>query len=254
MDQLNQSFQDFELLVCNDGSTDNTVGIVKKMMKKDSRISLINNSNGKGLPAALNFGMTFCTGKYIARMDDDDISLPNRLAEQYLFLEKHSDISLVGSNVNIFDKSGIYGTRGLSEFPSKYDVWKGSMFVHPSVMFRKKNMEEIGGYEASDDTLRIEDYDCWCRLYAHGYVGVNIQKPLLNYREDAQAFKKRDVSQKVRLVKCMHKWRSILNIPLYYSVFQVLEISKILVPEQFIRLYHRVKYGSNKKSLNGKTE
>lgn len=242
---LKQTFSDFELVVCDDGSTDKTLKIVHDFMQSDSRIKLINNS-GSGLSAALNCGLRSCKGKYVARMDDDDFSLKDRLLEQYRFLEGHPQISLVGSNINLFDDKGKYGTRLLPKEPDKNSVWRGSTFVHPAVMFRKSDIESIGGYEDSKDTLRIEDYDCWCRLYSCGFKGVNVQQPLLEYREDIQSFKKRDISRRIRLVRCMNKWRKVLNIPTYGVVFEFLEFMKIVVPERLIRYYHRIKYGMRK--------
>ena len=243
---LNQSFQDFEFIICDDYSTDSTHAIIENYQKKDSRIKLIMNNRAPGFTNALNAGLDHCSGDYIARMDDDDSSHVNRLKVEYEYLNSHPHVSIVGSNANFFDNSGIYGTTEKKEILNSKDIWRGDIFIHPTVMFRRQDQQSIGNYNTNDEVIRIEDYDFWCKFYANGLFGVNIQEPLVDYREDKNSFAKRDIARRFRLVKCMRKWRRSMNIPPFFAVFELYELFKIFVPQSLIQKYHRIKYGRNK--------
>ncbi|MBP5842404.1 glycosyltransferase [Lactiplantibacillus plantarum] len=239
---LCQSFSDFEFIICNDHSSDDTAKIIEHFRKNDNRIKVFENEFPDGFTSALNYGLEHCEGKYIARMDDDDISHPDRLAIEAEYLDQCPMISIVSSNVNFFDSSGIYGRTSKINLPTNKDIWRGKIFTHPAVMFRKKILSLVGQYSTSKDVTRIEDYDFWCKFYSYGLKGINLPNTLLDYREDHFSLKKRNAIRKVRLVKCMHKWRKRLNIPIYYDVFMVYELMKILVPQRLIGTYHRVHF------------
>ena len=103
---LNQSLKNFEFIIINDGSKDKSLGIIKKYAKKDKRIILLNNSRNLGLQKTLNKGLEVARGKYVARMDADDISLPKRLEIQFNYMEDHLEIFLVGSSAIVIDGNG----------------------------------------------------------------------------------------------------------------------------------------------------
>lgn len=178
---LNQSFSDFELIVINDGSTDNTESIISKF-KSDNRVIVINKKN-EGLIQTLNLGLGLAQCKYVARMDADDISLPNRLSEQFKRMENDEDLVVLGSNINIVDESG--NLKGISQYPTSFAIdefiLKGSPLAHPSVIMRKDIIQSIGGYRKA--FIHSEDYDLWLRVFEKGYRIDNIEEPLLIYRE-----------------------------------------------------------------------
>ena len=101
---LNQTFKDFEFIIINDGSSDNTAKIIQKYAEKDERIRFINSKQNQGIIAALNPGFSMCRGEYIARMDSDDISLPKRFEKQIEYMDKHSECGVLGTSIIIFDK------------------------------------------------------------------------------------------------------------------------------------------------------
>ena len=103
---VNQTFCDWEFIICNDGSTDHTLEILMSLKQMDSRIKVITYENNKGLANALNACIEISAGKYIARQDEDDISNPNRIERQVDYLDKHNDVSIVGSNAIVFDDNG----------------------------------------------------------------------------------------------------------------------------------------------------
>ena len=238
---LRQSFTDFEFIICNDCSTDKTSEIIEGFAEQDSRIKILNNNN-PGFSQALNLGLSECRGTYIARMDDDDVASPDRLLKENSILDMNSHISIVGTGISLFNENGVFGKILYKKWPDKSDIWRGKIFAHPTVMFKRKVYDSIGGYSESKNELRIEDYDYWCRCYTAGFTGINIEETLLNYREDSNSFKKRNNARRLRLVGCMIKWRKRMGIPIYFSIFELYEILKCVSPQKLIQKYHELIY------------
>ena len=159
---LNQSFTDFEFIIINDGSTDKTIEILEFYSSKDKRIKVIHQPN-TGMTKALNFGLSIAQGKYIARMDSDDISFSNRFEIEVNYLEQHSDIDLVGGGTQIIDDKGnIIGYRNIYvKNPSKV-LGHLNIYQHSDVMFRKSVLEKVGGYR--DKYRNAQDHDLWLRI------------------------------------------------------------------------------------------
>lgn len=183
---INQTFDDWELIIVDDGSDQNICSEIKRICNKDARIYYVRTNKNLGLAHALNEGIQRSRGRYIARMDDDDISAPERLREQINFLELHPEYGWVGCEADLFDETGIWGKAGRPEKPDVYDFLHSSPFIHPCVIFRKKVLTECGGYSEGYFTARCEDYELFMRLYAGGYRGYNLRKNLFQYREDAR--------------------------------------------------------------------
>ena len=175
---LNQTFKDFELIIINDGSTDNSLEIIKKYKAQDERIVLISREN-RGLVYSLNEGIEKAEGKYIARMDADDISLENRFSKQFEVLEDNTDIDIVGCDYQLIDKnSNVVGKTIVpkTEKDILLTLCYSVPFAHPSVMIRK-SIFQYHKYEESP----AEDYLLWSRVYKKNNF-FNIGKPLLKYR------------------------------------------------------------------------
>ena len=161
---INQSFTDWELIVVDDGSTDCTVDVIKSFVRKDTRIVLVENDINKGLAESLNLGIKLSRGKYIARMDADDESLPRRFEMQLGFMEKNPEIDILGTGAVYIDSNNNFlGEIIMPE--NNYDIvqkiMKASPFIHPSVMMKKRFIDEIGMY--NKNIRRAEDYDLWFR-------------------------------------------------------------------------------------------
>lgn len=119
-----------------------------------------------------------CEGKYIARMDADDISKPLRIEKQVAFLELHPEYGWCGTDAELFDENGVWGVRAMPEIPQKRDYFYYSPYIHPSVMFRAELFDENLGYLASEETLRCEDYEIFMNLTERGQKGYNLKEPL----------------------------------------------------------------------------
>lgn len=177
---LQQSFTNFELLVINDGSTDNTENIVRNF--SDERIRLINQPHS-GVAAALNLGLLNAAAPLIARFDADDICYPQRLQRQYDFLQANPGFVLVGSDVNYADKNAEhlyrYSNAAYTNEAIKAYILSGCPFIHSSVMYKKDIALELGGYDVRAHTF--EDYRLWIQFVTRGKV-CNLPEPLVMVR------------------------------------------------------------------------
>lgn len=178
---LTQTFKDFEYIIINDGSNDDTQNILEQF--SDDRIICLQNERNRGLPYSLNKGVDMARGKYIARIDAGDLAVPQRLERQVAFLESHPDTGILGSACVVIDESG--NTQGIKTFPlSDLDVrWRSlfsNPFLHPAVMLRREILIQHDlRYDTSFQTA--QDYELWTRLLEHT-CGANLQEPLIMYR------------------------------------------------------------------------
>ncbi len=195
---LNQTFADFELLIVDDCSTDNTVKIIKEF--NDSRINLIIKEKNSGYTDSLNYAVALAKGEYIARMDGDDVCMPNRFEKQVAFLEKNTDVVLCGSSVQFIGYQ-----IGTKKYPIKYDDIKiklcfGTPFCHPSVMGKKEIFLQVP-YDRNFEPA--EDIHLWSRIVKMGKV-ENLDETLLLYRthkNQVSITKKEIQEQKVCLIR-----------------------------------------------------
>ena len=241
---LNQTYQDWELIICDDGSTDHTLQILRQISSEDERLHIISCSNNHGAGYARNMCMRIARGKYLAVMDADDISKPQRLKKQACFLDSHPQYALVGCNASMIDSCGVWGERILEEKPDKKDFLSTLPFVHPSIMIRKEVAYKLHGYTQTMTARRAEDYEFLMRLYAAGYRGCNMQEPLIFYREDIQSYRKR--TYRCRLNECRGRYRGFLKLGILKGNFRyVLKPFVVgMIPAGIMRHIKIRRYGS----------
>lgn len=181
---LGQTFADFRFVIVDDASTDGTPTILRELADRDGRIMVLTNEYNLGLSASLNRGLEFCDTVYVARMDDDDIAYPSRLATQIDYLESHPEVAVCGTWADIF-LDGCEETS-LLKMPTGDDEIRATMFLrnplnHPTVIFRKNAVLRAGGYDA---TIRhAQDYELWSRLACDPEVRfANLDYSGLRYR------------------------------------------------------------------------
>ena len=177
---LDQTYRDFELIIIDDSSRDNSSRIICSF--RDKRITYLKNSQNKGVAYSLNKGLKKAKGDLIARMDADDISYPNRFETQVNFLRKNPNVGVVGSCVELVDEFG--KKLNFKKYPETFkEIQRASIFrnpiCHPTVLFRRALTDSYGMY---DENLNgAEDYDLWLRFMQYTQF-ANLSKPLLKYR------------------------------------------------------------------------
>lgn len=178
---LGQSYSDFEFLVVDDHSTDSTGEILREYCERDTRIRAAQNNNAKGTVGALNTGLGLARGEYLARMDADDISVPTRFEKQHEFLEKHHDISVCGTNMELFGAQ-----QFVWRLPPDHEMIRAGLIftvfiAHATVMMRRSALEEYH-YRYDPDYGCAEDYELWSRL-SERYRFANLPDVLYRYRK-----------------------------------------------------------------------
>lgn len=188
---LTQTFKDFELVVVNDGSTDDTVEIVRGY-QNDERVKLVHLPVNSGIVGALNAGLTQCAGEFIARQDSDDYSVVTRLAHQVEFMRNNPEVALCGTRMWVVDKDGQILTeikdRPLDDDKLRYFLkHTGCPFVHGSVMMRREPLDEMGAfssglYDSNPEFKHAEDYRLWVEFAKRGMRLANLPMTLYYHR------------------------------------------------------------------------
>ncbi len=194
---LAQSFRDFEIIICNDGSTDATDELLRRYAKQDSRIRIIKNEKNQGLAYSLNRCLSLANGSYIARHDFDDISLNTRFEKQIYYLEEHGDIDILGVAVALFDENGIFDEEYFPALVRAEDFLYTSPYKHGTVIFKKDSLISAGGYRVAPETVRTEDYELFMRMCAMGYKGANLMEILYLFKEDTAAKSRRKYKYRI---------------------------------------------------------
>lgn len=215
---LNQTFQNFEFLIINDGSRDRSEEIIRSY--KDSRIRFISREN-KGLVTSLNEGIAKARGRYIARQDADDASRSGRLDWEVGFLDKNPDVGMVGSNYIITNEEGRkVGETCVFTNPNdlKVALAVSNQFGHGSVMIRKSVLEKVGDYDPK--AIAVEDYDLWTRISRVSKV-ANIKEPLYLWRRRAEGISLSNQGTQIRLTReiANREFQNLLRNRNQYKVF-----------------------------------
>lgn len=240
---LDQTYPSIELLICDDASTDGTFEYLTEKYGKDNRIRLVRLGVNSGLSAALNRCIDVARGEYIARMDDDDVSHPDRIARQIECLERHPEIQFVSTNINYFDDDGVFGcTAGEDVVRSKVDVYVGRTFIHPTVVIRRDAIEAVGRYTVSKLTRRGQDYDLWCKLYHAEYRGLVMGDILYDYYESRSSIKNRKMKYRIDHIRVKLGWRRKLGLPMRYDMAVIHDIVAIMIPSFIYRRLRRRRF------------
>lgn len=187
---LSQTYSDFEFIICDDGSDDDTWELLEAFAKKDTRIRLIRNGRNLGLAASLNRCIELSSGDFIARHDCDDYCDPQRLEKQIAYLKTHGDIDILGCNAYLFDENGVWGKEVFPENVEDKDFLFRSPYKHGSVVFRREALIKAGCYRVAKETYRTEDYDLFMRMQKF-CKGANLDEYLYFFCEDKCAKKRR---------------------------------------------------------------
>ena len=255
---LNQTYQNFEFIIIDDCSTDNSSHILQEYAQKDSRIKIIKkevNQGLKGFIKNLNLGISLAKGKYIARMDADDISLPERFQKQVDFLENNPEITLVGAQLNLINEQNKITGEAIAALQHRDIVKRITSQIqlfHPVIMFRKDQ-----NIQYREKFLYCEDYDLYLNLITQGKKLANINEKLLHYRilESSISRKGDNFVKKLMVEKALYfyKLRKENGQDLYetFNNEEVLEINNLefknKIEELFFALEAAIKLNKKEK-------
>ena len=178
---LAQTYAEFEPLICERGSSHLAKELLADYASRDPRVRVIDGSGAGSFSEQLNICLGQSRGAWIARMDDDDYSEPERFEKQLAYLRTHGGTAFVGCNVRLIQDGGDVGAQCFPENPQVRDFLFSMPFIHPALIFRREALEAAGGYSTLPRCDRCEDYDLLLRLYEMGYSGANMQEFLFRY-------------------------------------------------------------------------
>ncbi len=238
---LHQTFRDYEFVIINDGSTDASAATIERYRRRDGRIRACEQSN-RGLAATLNRGLELAKGRYVARMDQDDISLAERLAEQVAFMEAKPDVGICGAWVETFEPSG----RTVLQLPTESELIRSwllfeSVLPHPSVIMRQKTLaQQCLSYDVS--CLYAEDYDLWVRS-SRCTALANVPKVLLRYRLHGSQIVRKYEDAKLASAKQVRRhqleWLGLTPTETELDLHQALSTWRLEARTDFIETAHR---------------
>jgi glycosyltransferase involved in cell wall biosynthesis len=241
---LNQTYQNFELILINDGSTDNSLDIVKRFMKEGERIALIDKENS-GLTKSLNIGLKRAQGEYIARIDADDIWKKDKLEKQIKFLKENQDYALVGTAYDEIDELGniIYLKQRVPLLLQHKDIInnivKYNPFLHSSVLFRKVILENIGFYNES--FKYTQDYEYWIRIMSQ-YKVANLEEILASRRCSSGMISiQKEKEQRMYAIKSKLLAVNLLSKSIIEYKYLINDILVYILPQVIVNFIRRIK-------------
>ena len=243
----NQTYENWELICCDDGSTDGGLQIVQQLAAHDERIKVIRNDRNRGLGYALNRCFEHAEGDYLARMDADDESLPTRL-EKELAVLKAGEFDLVSTGIVMFDGNRDLCVRQPISRPEIIDLFRGNPIVHPACMMTRTCFEKVGGYSEERSRIRVEDIDLWIRLYRAGYRCFNLNEALYRFRYDYDLLKRQKMKYRWNAaVVCLDGCRTF-RLPAKYYVRTMRPLLIGLIPPRlrYLRFYWKLKTSEDK--------
>lgn len=239
---LAQTYTKWTLIMCDDGSTDDTYSIAERYKKEyPERMILIRNERNRGLNETLNHCLQYVDTEYVARMDGDDISKPNRLEKEIVFLDEHPEYAIVSSPMEYFDENGIFMIgKGRGE-PSFDQYCKGTPFCHAPCMVRLEAYRSVDGYAVSGRRLRVEDWDLWVRMAEKGFRGYMLSEPLYQMRDDRNAYKRRKYRYRINEALVSFSAVNKLHLPIWCYIWGMRPLLVGLLPAPVYVWLHSVK-------------
>lgn len=234
-----QTYKNFKVILCDDGSKDNTLDIAIKWSKDHSNYIVIKNVKNLGLNTTLNRCLKYADTEFVARMDGDDRSLPHRFEQEVKFLDEHPEFAIVSGPMIYFDEDGEFRCgRGYGEV-KRSNFIHGSPFCHAPCMVRREAYEKVGGYTVDCKLLRVEDYHLWFKMYAAGYRGYMLEKPIYEMRDDRNAVARRTLKSRVNEAYVKHIGFRMIGLPWWTQVFCCVPIIKGILPTWLYNWFHQ---------------
>lgn len=239
---LSQTYQDFKVIMCDDGSNDNTVDVAQSYVNKDpEKFVLIKNERNMGLNYTLNHCLKYADTEYVARMDGDDLSMPTRFEEQIKFLDKNRQYAIVSTPMIYFDENGEYRREYGGHEVTNRTTNTGPTFCHAPSMIRTEAYKSVGGYGEGKYLMRVEDVHLWYKMYAKGYKGFVLKEPLYAMRDDRNAIHRRKFKYRINSFLVRWEWIPKVGLPKWRRIYALYPILVGLIPSPLYKFLHRKK-------------
>ena len=236
-----QTYQDFKIILCDDGSSDDTFAVAKANADTHDNIVLIRNERNMGLNYTLNHCLEYADTELCARMDGDDVSLPTRFEKEVKFLDEHPEYAIVTTPMKYFDETGVFRVGTGGNEPKLTDFPKSSPFCHAPCMVRKEAYDAVEGYTVADKLLREEDYHLWIKMYQKGYRGFTLEEPLYMMRDDRNAARRRSFKVRMNEAYVKHLACKMLNLPFYYHIYCLKPLILGIMPTWLYRFIYKLR-------------
>ena len=240
-----QTYQGFKVILCEDGSTDNTYQVAEKYIKQyPGQFVLVGNERNMGLNYTLNRCLDLADTEYVARMDGDDISLPERFEKEITFLDEHPEYAIVSTPMIYFDEQGEFGRGKGGKEPTKEAMAYGPPFCHAPCMVRREAYVAVDGYTVDPRLLRFEDYNLWMKMFDKGYRGYVLEDCLYAMRDDRNAIQRRTLKAAFRGVYAHYLAHKTLKLS-YVKLgrYAIVKIGSRLVPNSVYEFVHKRNIG-----------
>ena len=244
---VNQTFKNWELIMCDDGSSDRTLEIALMYANKYDNIKVYENAKNMGLNYTLNQCLKYVQGEYIARMDGDDFSIYDRFEKEVDFLDHHPEYAIVSTAMIYFDDRGDFGIGNQKGEPELKDFSRGTPFAHAASMVRKEAYEKVEGYTVSKKYLRVEDWHLWIKMYSKGYKGYNLSEALYKMRDDREATNRRKFKYRFNEMRVSAFALKSLRLPYWHYIYILRSPFIGLLPKSFYEMLHKKKVKYAKK-------
>lgn len=244
---LNQTFSDFEFIICDDGSTDSTLILLKEYANNDNRIIIIHNDQSRGLAFSLNRCIELSNSNILARQDADDASELNRFEVQYKFVKSHPEYAIVGTCwYNVFS-NGTKVQNSIKQIPTAKDQINRGLYMHPSWMMRKDQLARVGFYTVNKYTIRSQDYHLVMKILAAGFKLYNMQEYLYDYTVDENTIN-RSLNWKRVIGLMWIRWDAYRrnHFPLWCYIFVFKPILTNIIPRKLMISYYEHSYKNDR--------
>ncbi len=243
---VNQSFTDWEFIICDDGSTDSTFDILNRLAAADNRLRIIRNDTSKGLAFSLNACIKLAKSNILARQDADDESDLRRFEIQYPFVTNHPEYAIVGTSWYNVCSDGSTIPCVVKAQPTIRDMINGGIFMHPSWIMRKDMLAKVGYYTANRYTRRSQDYHLVLKLYGAGMRLYNMPELLYYYTADDTTIRRSMNWKNVKgLMWIRFDGYRRNRLPLWAYVFVLKPLVASLVPRKMLYRHYEKTYSKN---------
>lgn len=239
---LTQTYENWVMIICDDGSTDGTLAILNRYAEEyPGKFVIIQNEKNSKLPYSLNHCLQYVQTDLVARMDGDDWSTPDRFEKQVAFLLSHPEYNLVGTGVAVFDGEKQIASIIKTPIPTKETMLRSNAFSHATIMTYKRVYDALGGYSLDSTVERVEDVDLWCRFLAADFKGYNLPDELYAILEDVNAVKRRTLKGRLNSARTRCRGYKLMGFRGIKCYLPYLRVAKAFVPIGVYRILHKWK-------------